>query len=43
MNLLGVEATAKNIRGRKSNGAEDTNSDKNWRKTYGDCSVASIN
>ncbi len=31
-NFFGVEATAKNIRGRKSNGCEDTSSYKNWRK-----------
>lgn len=32
MNLLGIEATAKNIRGAKSNGFEDLSGWKNWRK-----------
>ncbi len=35
MNLLGIEATAKNIRGRKSNGTEDYGDHKNWRSLYG--------
>lgn len=33
MTILGVEATAKNIRGRKSQGSEDSSSYKNWRVT----------
>ncbi len=33
MNLFGIEATAKNIRGQKSDGAEDQgNNFKHWRK-----------
>ena len=32
MNLLGIEATAKNIMGNKSQGVEDTSSYKHWRK-----------
>lgn len=32
MNLLGIEATAKNIRGRKSSGCEDSGGYHNWRK-----------
>ena len=36
MNLLGIEATAKNIRGRKSSGSEDiSNSYTNWRIVKG--------
>lgn len=31
LNLLGIEATAKNIRGKKSSGAEDAAQFKNWR------------
>lgn len=31
MNLFGIEATAKNIRGRKSSGAEDWSPYNNWR------------
>lgn len=33
MNLLGIEATAKNIRGKKSSGIEDSQYFHNWR-TY---------
>ena len=32
MNLLGIEATAKNIRGRKSSGCEDNQSYRNWKQ-----------
>ena len=35
MNLFGIEATAKNIRGQKSSGAEDSSQYKNWRKSDG--------
>ena len=31
MNLLGIEATSQNIRGRKSSGVEDAPSYKAWR------------
>ena len=36
MTILGIEATAKNIRGRKSNGTEDYGDHKNWRSRYGE-------
>lgn len=35
MNLLGIEATAKNIRGQKSSGCEDANCYKHWRAIDG--------
>lgn len=31
MNLFGIEATAKNIRGRKSSGAEDFGGYEHWK------------
>lgn len=43
MNLLGIEATAKNIRGRKSVGSEDHSCYNNWRKSYNDCGTESTN
>lgn len=37
MNLLGIEATAKNIRGKKSSGVEDHSGYKHWaaKGTFG--------
>lgn len=35
MNLLGIEATAKNIRGVKSHGVEDLSGWKHWKAPYG--------
>lgn len=36
MNLLGIEATAKNIRGKKSSGSEDSSGYKHWRANIPD-------
>lgn len=41
--FLGVEATSKSIRGRKSHGSEDLNGYNHWRKVYANSSPDSLN
>lgn len=41
--LFGVYATSKNVKGRKSIGAEDLSGYKNWRADYNDGSYHSTN
>lgn len=40
--FFGVEATAKNIRGQKSNGSEDVSGYKHWRKDGSTAAYGSI-